>query len=115
MVLKIFEMFRLGSVIEQLKAQKINYPISTAYKLVKISEEIEEMEKMVFERVDLVIHKDLNDFDSFTDDEKKIYEVILVSEIEIDLKDLKIEDILSDEAKLSIEDTKTITDILKLA
>lgn len=79
---KISDTFKLGMVIEKMIKQQSSLSINTAYKLYKLYQEIDDVEKFVFERMSMIFGKDI-DFTSMDDKQKTVYAAIMDSPIKI--------------------------------
>lgn len=79
---KISEVFKLGIVIEKMIKQQSSLSINTAYKLYKLYQEIDDVEKFVFERMSMIFGKDI-DFTSMDDKQKTVYAAIMDTPIKI--------------------------------
>ena len=113
MVIKVYEAYNILSVIEKLKEQGLKYPISTAYKLHKLYDELCKIETFIIDRYTQIFGTNI-DFDNLTNKQQEVYAAILDSDIEISNDCIpKIDEILNDKAELSIADIKILDEILK--
>lgn len=108
MLKTIFDILNFNTVLHKITEQQICFPINIAYKLFKLKKEIDEIEELIFERWEILFGKDYN-VEMFNEEQIQVYNLTLQSEVEIDIYDLKKENILSNEnAFLSIKDVETI-------
>lgn len=112
MVVKIYEALNVLPIIEKLIQQELEYPISTAYKLHKLQEEIEEIETLLFNRFELLFGKQI-DFTKLDDKQKTIYQTVMNSDIDILINSISINDIINDNAKLTTNEISELDNFLK--
>ena len=113
MVIKVYEAYNMLSVIEKLNKQDLKYPVSVAYKLYKLHEELSNIETFIFDRFTQIFGINI-DFESLTNEQQTVYAAILNSDIEIsDGIVPKMDEILNDDAELSVEDVKILDELLK--
>lgn len=112
MVAKIHEALNVLPIIEKLIRQELEYPISTAYKLHKLHEEIEEIETLLFNRFELLFGKQI-DFTKLDDKQKTIYQTVMNSDIDILINNISINDIINDNAKLTTNEIAELDNFLK--
>ena len=113
MVIKVYEAYNMLSVIEKLKEQGLKYPVSTAYKLHKLYDELCEMETFIIDRYTQIFGTNV-DFENLTDEQQEVYAAILGSDIEINNYYIpKMDEMLNNKAELSIDDVRILDETLK--
>lgn len=107
-VKNIYDVIKCNTVLHKLYEQQILFTINVAHKIYKLKEELSEIENLMFERWNILFGEDY-DITKFDEDQIKIYNATLQTEVEIDLYNITSEDILNNEdAKLSLQDIETI-------
>lgn len=112
MTVKLYKVLRLLPVIEKLLGQQIEYPVSTAYKIYKLYKEITDIENITFDRMRMLFGEDI-DFTKLTESQKSVYQALLDSDMDIDDIDISADDLVSGNAKLTVNDIETIDFFLK--
>ena len=82
-VIKIEQVFILLEALEELYTQHVKYPINIAYKLNRIKNELNDIEKYTLERIAEVI-PNWGDIITLSAEENLVYTAIMNSEIEIE-------------------------------
>src|SRR5574344_201812 len=90
---RIYDVMTCNNVLTKLAEQQINFSINIAYKLHKLKNELDEIEQLIFQRWELLFGENFN-VDTFTQEEITAYNLTLEAEVNIDIYDLKIDDII---------------------
>ena len=111
---KIYDVMTCNNVLTKLVEQQIDFSINIAYKLHKLKNELDEIEQMIFQRWELLFGENF-DADTFTQEEITAYNLTLEAEVNIDIYDLKIDDIISNkQVKLTINEIGIIDKFLEI-
>ena len=105
---QIYKFIEANRSLDRLISQNLEYPIKTAYNMVKSKKELDEAIDYVMERFGIVCGNNV-DFENISDEQNVILNGILSQEIEIDLPDIPINDIVSnDNVTVSTSDIENI-------
>ena len=111
---RIYDVMTCNNVLTKLVEQQINFSINIAYKLHKLKNELDEIEQLIFQRWELLFGENFN-ADAFTQEEITAYNLTLEAEVNIDIYDLKIDDIISNkQVKLTIDEVGIIDKFLEI-
>lgn len=111
---RIYDVMTCNNVLTKLVEQQINFSINIAYKLHKLKNELDEIEQLIFQRWELLFGENFN-VDTFTQEEITAYNLTLEAEVNIDIYDLKIDDIISNkQVKLTIDEVGIIDKFLEI-
>ena len=111
---RIYDVMTCNNVLTKLVEQQINFSINIAYKLHKLKNELDEIEQLIFQRWELLFGENF-DTDTFTQEEITAYNLTLEAEVNIDIYDLKIDDIISNkQVKLTIDEVGIIDKFLEI-
>ena len=111
---RIYDVMTCNNVLTKLVEQQINFSINIAYKLHKLKNELDEIEQLIFQRWELLFGENF-DADTFTQEEITAYNLTLEAEVNIDIYDLKIDDIISNkQVKLTIDEVGIIDKFLEI-
>lgn len=91
---QIYKFIEANRSLDKLIAQNLEYPIKTAYNLVKAKKELDSAIEYVMERFGMVCGNDV-DFDNISEEQNMILNGILSQEIEVELPEIDIKDIIS--------------------
>ena len=85
--LKIYEVLNCNRTLFKMIEQQKTFPISLGFKLFKIIKIFDEVEEYVFNAMEIAF-KDFK-FENMNKEEKKFYDIILRSEIELEYERIK--------------------------
>lgn len=109
--LKIFEIFNCNRILNKIFEQKNTFPISIGFKLFKIMKMFDEVEEYVFNIMEITF-KDFK-FEQMNDEEKRFYNAVLSSEIELEYDKINMSYFENNEdLMLTIEDISNLSIIL---
>lgn len=108
----IFEIFKCNTIIYKLIEQQITYPINVAYKILRLKKQFDEIETLMRERWILLFGNDYDET-NFNEEQISVYNTTLQTTIDIDLFQLKIEEVINNEIiKLTIDEVDFLNDFL---
>lgn len=111
---RIYDIMTCNNVLSKLIEQQINFSINVAYKLYKLKKELDEIEQLMFQRWELLFGENF-DANTFTQEEITAYNLTLEAEADIDIYDLKVDDIISNkQVKLTIDEVGIIDRFLEI-
>ena len=109
--LKIFEIFNCNRTLNKIFEQKNTFPISIGFKLFKIMKMFDEVEEYVFNIMEITF-KDFK-FEHMNDEEKRFYNAVLSSEIELEYERINASYFENNEdLMLTIEDISNLSIII---
>ena len=109
--LKIYEIFNCNKTLIKMFEQQNTFPISISFKLFKIMKIFDEVEEYVFNLMEITF-KDFK-FEDMNDEEKRFYNTILSSEIELKYDKINTSYFENNEdLMLTIEDISNLSIIL---
>ena len=109
--LKIYEIFNCNKTLNKMFEQQNTFPISIGFKLFKIMKMFDEVEEYVFNIMEITF-KDFK-FEHMNDEEKRFYDTILSSEIELKYDKINTSYFENNEdLMLTIEDISNLSIIL---
>ena len=109
--LKIYEIFNCNKTLNKMFEQHNTFPISIGFKLFKIMKMFDEVEEYVFNIMEITF-KDFK-FEHMNDEEKRFYDTILSSEIELKYDKINTSYFENNEdLMLTIEDISNLSIIL---
>lgn len=102
--MRISDFIKVNESLDDLYGQQVAYPVSIAYKLALLRENVNKAFGFILQRLYLVLGNDV-DFTNMNEEQQTIYETIASSEI--DTSDmipngLTFEDIIVDDAKCTM-------------
>jgi hypothetical protein len=110
---QIYRIIEANRSLDKLISQDLEYPIRTAYNLIKIKRELDNSIDYVMERFGIVCGNKV-DFENISDEQNVILNSILSQVIEIELPEIDIEDIISvDNVMVKPSDIENITFLFK--
>lgn len=112
MRLKSQKLFEINSSLEKLFSQQVDLPLSVGYAVFKKKKEIQDICQYIADRISMVIPAEHMQSNELNEDELKIYNMILNSEIDIEPFDISADELFSNN-KVSLT-LKEITDIMEL-
>lgn len=108
----IYEIFKCNTIIYKLIEQQITYPINTAYKLLRLRQQFDEIESLMRDRWIILFGENYNEND-FSETQIAVYNATLQATVEIDTFHLKIEDVINNGIiKLTIEEVEILSNFL---
>ena len=109
--LKIYEIFNCNKTLNKMFEQQNTFPISIGFKLFKIMKMFDEVEEYVFNIMEITF-KDFK-FEQMNDEEKRFYNAVLSSEIELEYDKINMSYFENNEdLMLTIEDISNLSIIL---
>ena len=101
--LSIYSLMMISSSLDRLYEQNMNYPINTAYRLMKAKKSVDEAVTYIMERITLICGNDVDLTASNVNG-------IMMQKISIDVPEIDINDIVSaDNVTISLPDVENIT------
>lgn len=94
MVSEVYKFIEANRSLDKLISQNLEYPIKTAYNLIKAKNELDGAIDYVMERFGVICGDNI-DFNNISNEHNTILNTLLSQEIEIDLPEIDINDITS--------------------
>lgn len=107
MTIKMYQAFQLGNVLDKLISQQLAYPLSVAYRLYKVLNNVNQAEDFALKRIEMVMGHEIS-FEDMNENEKKLYAMVMDSDIDIELEVFTEEEIITDGASLTVEDVSVL-------
>lgn len=105
---EIYKFIRANHSLEKLLEQDINYPIKTAYNLIRTKDKLDDAIDYVMKRLSSVCGDDI-DFEDLSNKDNSILNTILNQEIEIELPDIDVNCIVNvDNVNSTVSDVNNI-------
>ena len=109
--LKIYEIFNCNKTLNKMFEQQNTFPISIGFKLFKIMKMFDEVEEYVFNIMEMTFEN--FKFEHMNDEEKRFYNAVLSSEIELEYDKINTSYFENNEdLMLTIEDISNLSIIL---
>lgn len=108
----IYDIINANVVLEKLLKQQHEYNIQTAYKIYKLKKELDEVENFTMDRLKLALGNDY-DLDNLDENQKMLYTSIMLTQININDTDLKLNDLTdNDRLKITVNEVEKIVNLL---
>ncbi|MCD8207187.1 MAG: hypothetical protein LUD72_04530 [Bacteroidales bacterium] len=101
-----------NNALGKLVRQGHKYPVDVAFRLYKLKKDLEEVEYFTLLRLEQVFGTAFGD-KALTPEQEEAYAIMMSAEIEIDVRNLKIKEILSPDSEVLL-DVPTMGSLLKL-
>lgn len=97
MIIKLIDLLNIECAINDMNQNGVKLPFPIAYVLHHNMVICEDISNMFYNRLELVIpKKELMDINIMSEQSKKIYDELLLTELDVDLKPIDIETLIND-------------------
>lgn len=110
---KVYEIINANIAMEKLINQQDKYNIATAYKIYKLKKNLDEIENFIMDRLVMILGENY-DLNNLNENEKIIYQSLMMSDIDFDNCDLTMKEITnSDSITVTVNDIEKISKIVE--
>lgn len=110
---KVYQIIKANIVFDKLIKQQIGFEINVAYRIYKLKKELDEIEEFVMDRLTMLLG-DGYDLENLDNNEKILYEALMMDEMKINVYELNINDIINvDGVKLQVDEMEKIAVLLE--